>query len=144
MTSLIVVFMYSLYCISACKHYRTKFYFGVQCITEVMVQSLCHLACLFLAGQQKTHETASIYNAGQQRSQPSTPNRWGAPPTPTSPTAPRWGAPATPTSPIGPRWDAPTSPVSPIAHQPGPYENVSDWQGNYIVTFWQAWLNCNC
>ena len=34
MISLIAVLINSLYCNDACKHYRTKFYFGVSCINS--------------------------------------------------------------------------------------------------------------
>ena len=38
-TSIVAVFIKSLYCITACKHYRTKFYSGtcVHCINTVVI-----------------------------------------------------------------------------------------------------------
>ena len=43
-TSLIGVFINSLYCIAACKHYRTKYYFGFYCINKVSIIRMMYVS----------------------------------------------------------------------------------------------------
>ena len=61
---LIAVFMNSLYRIAACKHYRTKFYFGMKCLNKVIISIITSTrlttSWYFIAPVRAVHFTVAV------------------------------------------------------------------------------------